>query len=268
MSASFVNINVPFVAPLQSDGAANLQTVQQDTYALGAADVVLTGVLSPEIINAFLISHEDASDSAVALNVTMQGKNDFMNALSAAIKAATISTADAAIHPKYTGPAAVQGAGTHNGLLLVNYIKAALHTDVIVALNNNTIAAELEASDVQEITLPDYDADCLAAAEDMYDGLVGIEESLRRVIATQVGNTRFTDVSEGFTSALPLTSGDSMTFQFNLTSNLTISESVQDVVSGADTNNGSGPGVGTYLPSTSNILGSNTRVVRVRLVKP
>lgn len=263
-----VNVNIPFVAALQSDGAANLQTVQQDTYTLGVPDVILFGDLSSNILNAFLIAHEDASDSAVALSVTMQNKEAFVAALAAAMQAATISTADAAIHSKYSGASAVQGAGTGTGLSLENYIKAAIHTDVIVALNNNTIAAELEASDVQAITLGTYAADCSAAAAAMWDGLDGITDSLRRVIATQVGNTRFTDASEGFTSTLPLVSGDSMTFQFNLNSNLTISEDVQDVVSGAGTNNGSGPGVGTYPTGGSNILASNSRVVQLKLTVP
>jgi hypothetical protein len=265
-----VNVNIPFVAPFQSDGAADLQTVISDTYALGAADVILTAStgLSAAIINAFVISHEDASDSTVALSVTMGDQGTFAAALAAAMQAAAITTADAAIHSKYTG-AEVQGAGTAVGLSLEKYVKAGIHTDVIVALNNNTIAAELEASDVLPITLDDFAGDCLAAANAMWEGLNELSPAMRRLVATQLDNSKYvSDASEGFTAALPLESGDSMTFQFTLNSNLTITNDPQDLTTeGGATNAGTGPAAGTYPSPITGVLGSTGRVVRVICVK-
>jgi hypothetical protein len=259
------NINIPFVASMQSDGQADLQTVKATPFLLGAAKTILAATLSSDIINAFEISHEDASDGTVSLNVTMKDKAAFVAALKAALQAATITTVDEDIHLKYRNVTSGEGAGEGN--TLENYIKAAIHTDVIVALANNTIASELEASDVQPVTLDNFADDCETAATAMYEGLEGIGDGLRRVIATQVSNAKYTEDGEGFTSALPLVSGDSMSFQFSLTSNLTISEQATQLATNDD-EAGEGPGVGTYTDLDGNvaaIMGTGTRAFRLVL---
>ena len=265
-------INIPFVAALQSDGTANLQTVQAATYAFAAAaNVVLSGVLSAGIINAFAISHEDSSDSTVSLKVDMVNQAAFREALAAAMAAATISTSDSAIHVKYKDVASGEGGGVGNSL--ANYIKAAIHTDVIAALDNNSIAAELEASDVGAVSLTQFAEDCSGAAHAMWTGLDNLADDLRVVVATQVDNARYTanGPAEGFTPTLPLNSGDKMVFRFNLNSNLAISEDAQDITNGTGVTDGSGPGVGTYTSvgtSTSGTtLASGARVVELVLTK-
>jgi hypothetical protein len=263
-AAAPVTINIPFVAALQSDGAANLQTVQAATFTFaGDADVVLAGALTANIINAFTISQEDPSDSTVSLVVTMANQAAFRDALAAAMAAATISTADDEIHVKYKDVASGEGGGVGNSL--ENYIKAAIHTDVITALASNTIAAELEASDVGAVTLDDFAGDCSGAANAMWEGLDALNAELRVVVATQVPNSKYTEDGEGFTSTLPLTAGDKMVFRFILNSNLTISESAQDKTNGEGTADGAGPGVGNYGGATANILASSARVVELVL---
>jgi hypothetical protein len=264
---SAVTINIPFVAALQSDGNALLETVRAATYAFGvSADVVLIGDLTSDIINAFLISHEDSSNELVSLDVTMQNSAAFRDALAAAMQAAYIFTADPAIHPKYSGATEVQGAGSAVGFTLQQYVKAAIHTDVITALASNTIASELEASDVQDISLGNFAGDCSGAAAAMWTGLDGLDAGLRRVVATQVPNSKYTAAGEGFTSAIPLVAGDTMVFRFNLNSNLTIAGSPQDLTSGTGVTDGTGPGVGSYTDGTT--LASATRIVELRLSVP
>lgn len=245
-------INVPFVATMNADGTATLQTVQQEEYNFtDAADATLVGDLSSGIINAFQLSQETQTSGTVVLNVAMRNPTAFRNAMTAALQAVTVSVADTDLSGQYATAGAV-------GKLLKEYIIAWDRQEIDTNLTSNTIGAAIEASEVQNLDITDFAMDASAASVDMYDGLDALNADVRRLIATQLPSSRYntdasgTALSEAFGDSLPLISGDKMVFRFYVNSNISITEDPQDLGGASDggaygtATAGAGPGVGTY----------------------
>ncbi|NDE18239.1 hypothetical protein EBZ80_25310 [bacterium] len=225
------NVNVPFVAAMSADGTALLETVKQETYTFtGSAHYNYTGVLTPEIIAAFTLS-EGAADSAAQLDVDVAG-------LTAPLTAA-LEAARASIEADLT---------------------AFAQSEIDADLASNTIGAAVEAEAVKNLVLS---IDTSGAAAAMETGIAALSAATRRLIATQLPSTRF---PEAFSTALPLVSGDSMTFRWNASTNITVSEDAQDLGGAADGGAdgtaaaGAGPGVGTGY-------GVDVRVLELVLTK-
>jgi len=254
MSAAIVNI--PFVGSMNNDGSASLQTVKKETYTFtAAADVVLSGTLSDDIIGAFQLSQETQTSGTVVLEVAMRNESAFKTALRNALQAVTVSTADADL----TGQYATAGAVSKS---LEEYIVAWARQQIDDDLNRNTIGAAIEASEVENLAITDFSANAFAAAGNMYAGLSALSADTRRLVATQLPPSRFPDT---FTDALPLASGDKMVFRFNVDTTIEVLQDPKDLGAndgGADgsASAGAGPGNGTNY-------GVDVRVIELVLTK-
>jgi hypothetical protein len=226
---SGANINVPFVAAMDASGNAQLETVKQETFNFtGAADATFTGVLTPEIISAFTLSQE-ASGSTVELNVAVAN-------LSGALTTAL-------------------GAVRDNGVSITQYLTSWAQDQIDADLASNTIGAGVEASSVKNLVL---EVDASGAGIAMEDGITGLSAAVRRLIATQLPSSRF---PETFSSALPVATGDSMTFRFIASSTVIVNQDAQDLGGAADgATAGAGPGVGSGY-------GIDSRTIDVVLTK-
>ena len=224
------NINVPFVAAMSADGTAELETVKQETYNFtGNAHATFTGALTAEIIAAFTLS-EEGSGSTVELEVAVANLKDALTTALGVVKDA-------------------------NNASITDYLTGWAQGEIDADLASNTIGAGVEASAVKNLSLV---VDASGAAEAMEDGIDGLTAGVRRLIATQLPSSRF---PETFSSALPLISGDSMTFRFIASSSVTVSESAQDLDGAADgATAGVGPGVGSGY-------GIDSRTIDVVLTK-
>lgn len=248
------NINIPFVAAMQADGTATLQTQFQEEWNFsGTPDAIFAGALPQDVIDAFLLSQE--ADSGVIIhNVTMQNSSAFQAALASALIASTVSTADDELTAgsKYATAGAV-------GKTLQEYIVAWARQEIDADLTSNTISANIEANEVENLAI-DISAGAADGAENMYDGLVGLSQELRNVVASQLPSGRYNDAGESFQTVLPLVTGDKMTFRFNVNSSITITENPQDLTGGANATTVSSPGIGSGY-------GVSTRLVEVVLTK-
>ena len=246
------NINIPFVAAMQADGTATLQTQYQEQWNFsGTPDAIFAGALPQDVIDAFLLSQE--ADSGVIIhNVTMQNSSAFQAALASALIASTVSTADDDLSGKYATAGAVSKT-------LQEYIVAWARQQIDADLTSNSISANIEANEVENLAI-DISAGAADGAENMYDGLVGLSQELRNVVASQLPSGRYNDAGESFVTVLPLVSGDKMTFRFNVNSSITITENPQDLTGGANATTVSSPGIGSGY-------GVSTRLVEVVLTK-
>lgn len=226
-------INVPFVAAMSASGTAALETVQADTYAFTAsADIVYKNTLPADVIAAFVLSEEAALNGTVALNVTMSGRAAFATALKGAIDAAELDSQASPLAAPYAATAKES---------LVAYLQHFAASAIDGHLADNGIPGALEANMVKNMAVS---VASQAGAEAMYDGLAGLSGEVLRLVATQIPKANYPEV---FSSALPINSGDSMVFRFNITNTVTVSEDAKNLTTlgGADgaQANGSGPGV-------------------------
>jgi hypothetical protein len=221
------NVNVPFVAAMQANGTALLETVKQETYAFtGAAHYSYNGTLTPEIIAAFILS-ENTSDSVAELDVAVSGLTTPLTAALMAAKAALETD-------------------------LTSFAQSQIDADLAA----NGVGAAVEAEAVKELSLA---VDASSAAQAMEDGIAGLSADVRRLIATQLPSSNF---PETFSTALPINAGDSMTFRWNASTTITVSEDAKDLGGdeGVGAVAGAGPGVGSGY-------GVDNRVIELVLTK-
>lgn len=234
-------VNVPFVATLTGAGAAQLETVKQETYNFtGAADIVLNNTLTDDIIAGFVMSQE-VSGSTVALNVDMISNSAaFEAALKTALKTASITSEATALEGVY----AINALTDKLEQYLVKYSRQEIDHDLAA----NTIGAAIEASAVKNLAYASHDAECEAAAAAMYTGLNDLGADVRRLVATQLPKGNF---PADFSSALPINTGDKMVFRFLANLSVNVTEDAQDLGGSSDSgasgsaSAGSGPGVGS-----------------------
>lgn len=239
-------VNVPFVAAFNGTGAAQLETVKQETFTFtDSAHVILNGTLTQDIIDGFILSQE-ASGSTVKLDVAMAtgaAKTAFEAGLKAALKNATIASEANPLSGVYT----ITVGSDKLEQYLVQYSRSEIDAD----LATNTISAALEASAVKNLAYANHDSECESAAGAMWSGLEGLSADIRRLVATQLPKGNFP--VENFSPALPIMNGDKMVFRFNATLNVGVTEDARDLGASPDTETGvgsaaapagAGPGVG------------------------
>lgn len=245
-------INVPYVAAMAATATGQLETVKQESHSFtGDADIVYTGSLSQDIINAFVLSQEEAGATGVDLSVAMTSDTAKIDAFKAAMKAAIEGAAFSSEASALVAPYAVASDN------LKGYLEKWVRKEIDSDLSSNTIPDELEAQAIKSVVV-DISAAAADGALNMWNGMVALGQDLRDLIATQLPSSNYSP--EEFSDALPVAAGDKMVFRFTISTTATITESAQDVT-GANGTAGSGPGVNAAHYTVS------TRLLELQLTK-
>lgn len=243
---SGINVNIPYVAKFSADGSLTIETVQHQSYDLAAADLEIQGYMLNDLFKAFKVSDE-VSGSMVQLAVNMNGdlSSNFLVALRRNLE-----------YAPEVDPAT--GAPAPGVEFLQAFLERIAREKLKYELQHNGVAAALEAADMSPLEITNFEADASAGAADMWQGLNDLAPNMRALIATQIPNANYIsnyDVSlnaEVIREFLPLRGGDTLTFQFVISQNYEVTESVQPGVTGSNIGAGEGPnqtGVTTALGS-------------------
>jgi len=245
-----VNVNVPVQITVALDGTVTLQTIKSEQYNLGPADASFTGNLRDALLDAFVVSNNQGSESP-NIAVDLCGNT---------VAAAQANLADEMRHAPKVGT-----TGTANMVSLKQYLLAFATSQLNAQLATNGIADTLEADAVENgIDLPNFHSDICGGAISMFDGISALAPHIRALLATQINSSRWESAST-LDSELPLfDGGDSMTFQFIITQHYAVSEEAVSNFSDPSNNNiqGVGPGV---APTHYTVA---TRTVDLKLVRP
>jgi hypothetical protein len=216
-----VNINCATVGSIDADGTAQMEVLTMHTVVLDASDQQFFVTADP--FTYFTLAEEASGSSVATLNVS--------------VDASGLKTA---LGGWLTG-GAVSNAAQNVETYMIEYLR----DEINALIGADGVGAALQASVIKDLAFAQYATDAQSGADWLVDTLEADDHSLK-LIALQFPEGRF---PETFSSSLPAQSGDSLTFQFNINSTITVSDSVQDNVdpNPPGSNNATNPSIGSTL---------------------
>lgn len=224
MSTNF-NVNMPYVATINADGTLTIETIKAQSYQLTAADLEFNAYLLNGVFKSFMVSDEISGATAL-LNV------DLNKGLSGEWVAEFIRNLQYAPSAPSDEGVAANAAPAPNAVFLQAWLEGIARSSLADELVSNGVAAALEASDLSPLEITNFAEDASAGAVNMWDGINGLTPQMRSLIATQVHNESYMDIShnaEVMQGLLPVRAGDSITFQFIVNQQYTVSEVKKNV---------------------------------------
>jgi hypothetical protein len=218
-----VNINCKTTGSFNANGTATMDVIKTQTVALDTPHQTFNVAADPFV--HFSLA-EEASGSAVAqYTVSIVDKALLKTALGGWLKGGALN-----------GAATPQAVSAY----MIEYLRGEINA--LVATDG--VGAALEAYVIDDLAFTQYDADAQGGADKLVDDLDGSPEN-KNLIGLQFPMSRY---QETFSASLPAISGDSLTFQFTISSNILVSEDVKDIAPNATDNET--PDVGTLLDVT------------------
>lgn len=188
------SVNCPVVGTFQADASADIEVVYMETYVLPDANAEFTA--SVDMFSHFNLAEEASGNSVVGYTVSIANAAAFKTALGNLIKA------DA----------------TNNSQLAAAWMLEYLRTEINALLTTDGVGAALEASVVKNLAFKDWDVQAQLGADALGDALAADQDALNS-IGLQLPASQYSqeNTAEGNLSSVAA-SGDSLTFQFTVTS--------------------------------------------------
>lgn len=243
-----VNVNMPFQVTIDAKGNVVIEKIETTTYSLDDPAKQFGGFLRDDILDAFTVFRN--VDSEVA-NVTVDMKS-------------TKSTAFANELAKQLYLAFDEELGLTSAQInnLAMYLLSVANEYILATLTDGA-GSSLEADGLKELRLTDICGSYLTGARTMYSGLDALEPNVRALVALQIPNSKW--MSAWSPSDLPLKNGgDSMTFQFNITQNYSVSAVNKDLGAGID---GAGESVSTGTNISRTVGNVPAKIVHLVLTR-
>lgn len=243
-----VNVNMPFQVTIDAKGNVVIEKIETTTYSLDDPAKQFGGFLRDDILDAFTVYRN--VDSEVA-NVTVDMKSTKSTAFANELAKQLYLAFDEEL-----GLTATQ----INNLAM--YLLSVANEYILATLTNGA-GSSLEADGLKELRLTDICGSYLSGATRMYGGLDALEPNVRSLVALQIPNSKW--MSAWSPSDLPLKNGgDSMTFQFNITQNYSVSAVNKDLGTGIE---GAGQSVSTGTNISRTVGNVPTKIVHLVLTR-
>lgn len=208
-----VNVNCPITGTITADGTADLEVLYMQVVNLGAPDATFD--VTADAFSQFTLA-EESSGSTVEYVASLADAAAFKTALGGWLKG---------------------GAKNATAQTVEVYMREYLRGEINALLSSDGVGAALEASAVKNLAFTKYDEDAQAGADGLIDAL-NADQSAKNSIGLQLPKARY---PETFSSSLPAQSGDSLTFQFTITSTIAVSDSYVDVSTETDASGNANP---------------------------
>ena len=219
------NVNMPYVATINADGSLTIETIKHQSYQLTAADLDFSAYLLNGVFKSFMVSDEISGATAllnVDLNVDLSG--DFMKGFIRNLQYAPSVPSDQNV--------AIDAPPAESAVFLQAWLEGVARSALADELVDNGVAAALEASDLSPLEITNFEEDASAGAANMWNGINGLVPQMRSLIATQIQNKSYMDISmnaEVMQGLLPIRANDTMTFQFIVNQQYSVSELQKNV---------------------------------------
>lgn len=217
-----VNINCKTTGSFNADGSAKMEVVTMQTVSLSTPDATFNVSADPFV--HFSLS-EESSGSAVAYDVSIPTPSGLKGALGGWLKGG-----------------AIDGISQSVEVYMIEYLRG----EINALVNADGVGAALEAHVIKDLVFTQYATDAQGGADALVDALNGSQEN-KDLIGLQFPANRY---PETFASTLPAIVGDSLTFQFTITSNILVSDDQVDPAPGAPDATTGNPSVTTLLDVT------------------
>jgi hypothetical protein len=228
-----VNINCKTTGSIAADGSAKMEVIQIETVVLDTPHETFNVQADP--FTHFSLA-EEASGASAEFTVSIVSATALQAALGGWLKAAGAKNAGAKSVEEY----------------MIEYLRG----EINALVDQDGVGAALEAHVIKDLSFNSFEADAQTGANNLVTDLSGNQEH-KNLIGLQFPASRY---GETFSAALPAQSGDSMTFQFTITSNILVSDEAKDLVA-SEAN-------AATQAATSNILDvTKSRIVHIVATK-
>ena len=207
-----VNINCKTLGSITANGTANMEVIQVETVVLDAPDQTFNVTADP--FTHFSLA-EEASGSTAEYTVSIVSVPNLKTALGTWLKGGASGAKNTAATP--------QSVETW----MLEYLRG----EINALVGEDGVGAALEAHVIKDLAFDSFEANAQTGADNLVDSLEGSTDN-KNLVGLQFPASRYPEI---FASTLPAASGDSMTFQFTISSNIIVSDEAKDLV--ADTDN-------------------------------
>jgi hypothetical protein len=214
-----VNINCPVVGSFDANGTATMEVAIMQVVSLDTPDETFN--VSADPFTHFTLAEEASGASALVYTVS--------------VNAGTLKTALGGWLKGDAKDSALQSVETY----MIEYLR----NEINALIGSDDVGAALQASVVKNLAFTQYAADAQGGANTLVDELNG-DQSAKNSIGLQFPEARY---PETFEPTLPALAGDSLTFQFTISSNILVSDDqIDPATSNTDATSGN-PSVMTKL---------------------
>lgn len=224
----------PTTGTFNANGSAEMEVAYMQTVVLDTAHSTFD--VSADAFSYFSLA-EEASGAVLGYTVSIPNKATFKTALGNWLKGTAVNSSSQSVE---------------------SYMIEYLRGEINALVGSDGVGAALEASAVKNLAFTQYATDAQGGADNLIDALDASQNHLN-AIGLQLPKARYL---EDFSGSLPAQVGDSLTFQFTISSSITVSDSQQDPA--ADITNATGgnnPTIGASLNVTK------SRIVHIRANK-
>jgi hypothetical protein len=224
-------IKCPTRGVFTADGSAQIETAVMHEVSLETADQTFT------VANAAPFGH---------FSISQNGENSTPGVLDFVVSVNASSLADS-LAGWLNGGALVNGVNVHDYML--EYVRSEINDRVA----STGLGQALEATVVKDLAFASWAVDASAGALDLATRLAANQADLDS-IGLQFPEGRY---PTQFASTLPSQSGDSLTFQFTISSTISVSAAAKDTIVNANGSAGitnANPAVNTYSALRSRIV--------------
>jgi hypothetical protein len=236
-----VNINCLTTGTISANGTAEMEVLTMHTVALNTPNA--TFAVDADAFQYFSLAEEASGNSTAEFTVSIANVAGLKTALGGWLKGSALNSS--------------QDVETW----MIEYLRG----EINALVGQDGVGAALQGSVIKNLAFESYDDDAQAGADGLVDALEA-DQHAKDLIGLQFPPARFiSGSSEAFSSSLPAQIGDSLTFEFTISSTITVTDDVVDSVnpnpSGATNNTTGNPTVGSTLDV------SKSRIVHIVATK-
>ena len=231
MAATPVNINCKTVGSFQADGTATMEVIQVETVVLSTPNETFNVSANP--FSYFSLAEEASGSSAAEYTVSIADKAGLKTAIGSWLTGSATN-----------GQSTPQSVETY----MIEYLRG----EINALVSTDGVGAALEAHVIKDLVFTSYAADAQGGADALVDALDGNQDN-KNLIGLQFPSNRY---PETFSSSLPYATGDSMTFQFTISSNIIVTDEAKDLVAAA-------PNAATQATVVPNLDVTKSQIVHI-----
>jgi hypothetical protein len=201
-----VNINCPVLGSFDANGTAKMEVAIMQVVSLD--DPHETFNVSADPFTHFTLAEEASGASILGYTVSVNATT-LKEALGGWLKGGATDSASQSVE---------------------DYMIEYLRGEINALIGGDGVGAALQASVVKDLAFAQYNTDAQDGADALVDELAD-DQSAKNSIGLQFPAARY---PETFASTLPAQSGDSLTFQFTISSSITVSDDQIDPATSND----------------------------------